>query len=169
VPLAVDATIMLRECFADLLFLQLAEGGSLYGRLYSRSSVNKAQRQQQHAPPHGNSSSAAQPRLRKAGTSGSSSSSRSSALPPPLSVSEVLRIAIDVSEAMVYLHTLQPQVVHRDLKPQNVLLDLQGRAKVCDFGISKMKDASLAASSTRLQAGTPAYMVSKRFANDFGW
>jgi hypothetical protein len=32
--------------------------------------------------------------------------------------------------------------------------------QVCDFGISKMKDASLAASSTRLQAGTPAYMVS---------
>ena len=32
-------------------------------------------------------------------------------------------------------------------------------AAVCDFGISKMKDASLAASSTRLQAGTPAYMV----------
>lgn len=31
--------------------------------------------------------------------------------------------------------------------------------QVCDFGISKMKDASLAASSTRLQAGTPAYMV----------
>jgi serine/threonine protein kinase len=45
-------------------------------------------------------------------------------------VCEVLRIAVDVSKAMVYLHTLQPQVVHRDLKPQNVLLDLQGRAKV---------------------------------------
>lgn len=154
------------ECLSDLLFLQLAEGGSLYGRLYSRSSMNKAQRQQQHAPPHGNSSSAAQPRLRKAGTGGSSS--RGSTLPPPLSVSEVLRIAIDVSEAMVYLHTLQPQVVHRDLKPQNVLLDLQGRAKVCDFGISKMKDASFATNTTRLQAGTPAYMVSTGFCTSFG-
>ncbi|WIA28812.1 hypothetical protein OEZ86_011341 [Tetradesmus obliquus] len=35
--------------------------------------------------------------------------------------------------------------------------------KVCDFGISKMKDASLAASSTRLQAGTPAYMAPEQF------
>jgi len=47
-----------------------------------------------------------------------------------LTVSEVLRIALDVASAMSYLHCLQPQVVHRDLKPQNVLLDLQGRAKV---------------------------------------
>jgi serine/threonine protein kinase len=45
-------------------------------------------------------------------------------------VAEVLHIALDVTQAMVYLHTLAPQVVHRDLKPQNVLLDLQGRAKV---------------------------------------
>jgi serine/threonine protein kinase len=35
--------------------------------------------------------------------------------------------------------------------------------QVCDFGISKMKDASLAASSTRLQAGTPAYMAPEQF------
>lgn len=34
---------------------------------------------------------------------------------------------------------------------------------MCDFGISKMKDASLAASSTRLQAGTPAYMAPEQF------
>ncbi|KAF6260961.1 kinase-like domain-containing protein [Scenedesmus sp. NREL 46B-D3] len=78
-------------------------------------------------------------------------------------MSDVLRVAVDVASAMHYLHNMQPQVVHRDLKPQNVLLDLQGRAKVCDFGISKMKDASLAASSTRLQAGTPAYMAPEQF------
>jgi serine/threonine protein kinase len=39
----------------------------------------------------------------------------------------VLQVAADVAAAMAYLH---PRVVHRDLKPQNVLLDGGGRAKV---------------------------------------
>jgi serine/threonine protein kinase len=107
----------------------------LYNRLYSRSSASKAQqqqrqRQQQQAAlataASSSSSPAPQLRPRKAGGGGGSKGM----LPPPLSVFEVLRIAIDVSHAMVYLHALQPQVVHRDLKPQNVLLDLQGMAKV---------------------------------------
>lgn len=114
--------------------LQLAEGGSLYSRLYSRSSASKAQQQQrqrqqqQAALATAASSSIPAPQLRPRKAGGGSSSK--GMLPPPLSVSEVLRIAINVSHAMVYLHTLQPQVVHRDLKPQNVLLDLQGMAKV---------------------------------------
>jgi serine/threonine protein kinase len=117
---------------------ELAEGGSLHGRLYSRSS-------RRTAPPAARSSAAgsaaaaavgdvqalttaAAAASRRRGRPGSSSTGRLHAL--PLSVPEVLRIAIDVASAMQYLHNMQPQVVHRDLKPQNVLLDLQGRAKV---------------------------------------
>jgi serine/threonine protein kinase len=65
---------------------------------------------------------------RRGRSSSSTAGGRLQAL--PLSVSEVLRIAVDVASAMQYLHNMQPQVVHRDLKPQNVLLDLQGCAKV---------------------------------------
>jgi serine/threonine protein kinase len=50
------------------------------------------------------------------------------------SIPQVLQIGLDVAAGLAYLH---PAVLHRDLKPQNVLLDGQGRAKIADFGISR--------------------------------
>eukprot|EP00775_Hariotina_reticulata_P006309 gene6309-6544_t len=151
---------------------ELAEGGSLWSRLHSRSSRRTQAAAGARSRPHPPGSSSAQTPQARDSRPGQQQCPRRSLsdsagvrmqLPPPLSAREVLSIACDVARAMHYLHTLQPQVVHRDLKPQNVLLDLQGRAKVCDFGISKMRDVSLAVSSTRLQAGTPAYMAPEQF------
>jgi len=47
---------------------------------------------------------------------------------------EYLPIAMDVANGMAYLHSRN--VIHRDLKPRNVLLTHNNRAKVCDFGLS---------------------------------
>ena len=77
----------------------------------------------------------------------------------PMPAGEVIRLAIDVAKAMVYLH---PNIVHRDLKSQNVLLDADGGAKVCDFGIAKFKDRTFV-STVNGQAGTPAYMAPELF------
>lgn len=57
---------------------------------------------------------------------------------PPLSndVRTFYRIAIQVANAVSFLHSLDPQVIHRDIKPSNVLLDSDGNALLCDFGIS---------------------------------
>jgi serine/threonine protein kinase len=60
---------------------------------------------------------------------------------------------------MSYLH---PGVVHRDLKSHNVLLDRRWRAKVCDFGIAKLKSNTYL-TTKHVQAGTPAYMAPELF------
>jgi serine/threonine protein kinase len=53
-----------------------------------------------------------------------------------------LRQALDwclqVGEGLAYLHSLNPPVLHLDLKPQNILLFEDGTAKICDFGTSKL-------------------------------
>ena len=69
---------------------------------------------------------------------------------------EILQIVNDIAEGLAYLH---PFVIHRDLKPQNILLDEEGRAKIADFGISKVKDPSKSyLTQMTAENGTPMYM-----------
>ena len=48
--------------------------------------------------------------------------------------------ALQLARALAFLHNCKPVVIHRDLKPCNLLLDRAGNLKVCDFGLSKIKD-----------------------------
>lgn len=63
-------------------------------------------------------------------------------------------IAIEVAEGMAFLHSRRPPIVHRDLKSHNVLLDAHGHAKLCDFGLVNIREAT---------AGTPNYMAPELF------
>ncbi|KAH9171911.1 hypothetical protein AeNC1_017763, partial [Aphanomyces euteiches] len=47
-----------------------------------------------------------------------------------------LNLAVDITDALVYLHTLNPKYIHRDLKSRNILIDADNGAKLSDFGIS---------------------------------
>ena len=55
-----------------------------------------------------------------------------------LPIDEAVAYAIEIARALECAH--QNQIVHRDVKPQNVLIDTEGRAKVTDFGIARSLD-----------------------------
>jgi len=71
-----------------------------------------------------------------------------------LSVGEVRRILIETASALGY--AAKRGVVHRDIKPDNILLDAEGRCVITDFGIAKAPGGQQTAAGTSL--GTPKYM-----------
>ncbi len=82
----------------------------------------------------------------------------------PLSQSQTLNIALQVADALETAH--ENGIIHRDLKPANIHLDLDGNAKVLDFGLAKvltpdMPDdpGSISLSPTLTAAGTLAGII----------
>ena len=82
----------------------------------------------------------------------------------PLRLEEVNRVIQQVGGALEYAHRLG--IVHRDVKPSNVLVDAQGDCYLTDFGLARIVAASVRLTATGVGIGTPAYMSPEQGQGD---
>src|SRR5882762_2717790 len=77
----------------------------------------------------------------------------------PFPVEQVLLWADQLLDALDYLHTQDPQIIHRDIKPQNLKLSPRGQIILLDFGLAKgqLGDLSRATTSASIFGYTPNY------------
>ncbi len=80
-----------------------------------------------------------------------------------LSVGDALHLTLDIARGLEYAHSRN--IVHRDIKPGNILLTLSGLAKLADMGLAKRIDETSHLTHARQGFGTPYYMPYEQAMN----
>eukprot|EP01126_Amoeba_proteus_P021429 TRINITY_DN2176_c0_g2_i6.p1 TRINITY_DN2176_c0_g2~~TRINITY_DN2176_c0_g2_i6.p1 ORF type:complete len:495 (-),score=91.27 TRINITY_DN2176_c0_g2_i6:146-1630(-) len=76
-----------------------------------------------------------------------------------ISLCRRMNMAKDAALGMNWLHCNNPTFIHRDLKSSNLLIDEQYKVKVCDFGLSQVKEHGQMLKDDDLAKGTPLWMA----------
>ncbi len=82
----------------------------------------------------------------------------------PLPIPEAVRIIRETLQALGYAHS--HKVIHRDIKPDNILFRDNGSVVIADFGIAKVAMSSQAMTATGMIMGTPHYMSPEQCRGD---
>jgi eukaryotic-like serine/threonine-protein kinase len=81
----------------------------------------------------------------------------------PLAVGDAVHIALDIARGLEHAHSRN--IVHRDIKPDNILITRSGVAKLSDLGLAKRTDEISHLTATRQGFGTPHYMPYEQALN----
>jgi hypothetical protein len=85
-------------------------------------------------------------------------------MPHLLPIEQSVRWVRELAGALAYAHA--QGVVHRDIKPHNVMIDAEGRPQIMDFGLAKRVDQDSKMTSEGALLGTPAYMPPEQARGD---
>ncbi|GMN27469.1 hypothetical protein TIFTF001_001659 [Ficus carica] len=81
---------------------------------------------------------------------------------------ERLRIAIDAAQGLEYLHNgCKPPIIHRDVKPSNILLNERFQANLADFGLSRVFPSEDGSRVSTVVAGSPGYLDPEYYVSNW--
>jgi len=81
-----------------------------------------------------------------------------------ISETETLQIGIAICDALIYLHSSEPAVTHRDIKPGNIKITPQGEVVLVDFGLVKLMNKE-EITNTAARAMTPGYSPPEQYGS----
>jgi serine/threonine protein kinase/Tol biopolymer transport system component len=80
-----------------------------------------------------------------------------------LSEEDAVHIGASICDALSYLHTRKPPILHRDIKPGNVKITPEGHIFLVDFGLAKVYQNATQATTTGARAMTPGYSPPEQY------
>src|SRR5256884_4545246 len=82
----------------------------------------------------------------------------------PISIRQAAELIAQVARTVHYAH--EHGILHRDIKPGNILLDTKGEPLLTDFGLARLVEAESTITRTREALGTPSYMAPEQAAGE---
>ena len=82
----------------------------------------------------------------------------------PMSIRHAVELVAKVARTVHYAH--EHGILHRDIKPGNILLDIQGEPRLTDFGLARLVESESTITRTLEVLGTPSYMAPEQAAGN---